>query len=177
MAKHNKGRKGRSMTKYLKGAIDQVLTFTGLAAGDVVGGNFDETVPDSTLCSSIVAAYTFGSILNDADGPYVFGVAHSDYTDAEILEYLVNDGSWTRGNQIGQEMARRKIRRIGSWAANQAATANTGDYMWNEGRKVKTKLNWMLQEGQTLKYWVFNRGGVAVSTGNLIADGHANLWQ
>ena len=172
----NRGLGFRNRT-YIKGDISHTLVLDGLAAATLLGSVISETVSEKSLVSSIDCSYSFADVLNDGDGPYLFGVAHSDYTDAEIEAVIENTGSWNKGDKISQEIGKRLVRRIGTWSADQAATANTGDYRWNEGRPVKTKLNWSLQTGATLKFWVYNLGSAAISTADLKANGHANLWQ
>lgn len=107
------------------------------------------------------------------EGPIVVGVAHSDYTDAEIEEVLENVGSWDEGDMIDQEKARRLVRRIGQ--INSPATAEDG--LLNDGKPLKIKLNWLLTTGQTLSFFAFNKGGSSLTTGSyLVVEGHANLF-
>ncbi len=48
----------------------------------------------------------------------------------------------------------------------------------NDGKPIKTKLNWILQEGQTLAFVGYNMGSVQVqtTTPDVRILGHANLW-
>ncbi len=160
----------------MKGNVEENLSLGTLASGATIGDTWDETVNEKTLISSIVAAWSLDNI-TAGQGPLTFGVAHSDYTDAEIQEVIDNAGSWDTGNKISQEQAKRLVRVIGDFAS--PAGSGAGDLEFNDGRVIKTKLNWMLATGDTLKMWVHNRSGAAIATTVpvLKATGHANLWQ
>ncbi len=162
---------------YLKGNIDEALSLGTLAASALIGDTWDETVNEKTFCSSIVVNWMVDNITSP-QGPIDFGVAHSDYSDAEILEVIQNAGSWDTGDKISQEQAKRLVRQIGTLQA-ESSLAGTTDYRFNDGRPKKTKLNWALQTGDTLKMWAFNRsaGALATTVPSLRASGHANLWQ
>lgn len=163
--------------KYLKGNIDEQLAMTTLGAQTAVSVVFDNVVNERTLVSSIVAAYTLNELTPGADiGPFLFGVMHSDYSDTELEEWIDLTGSWNEGDLVSAEVANRKIRRIGTIGG--LVTAATQSVVHNDGRPVKTKLNWILLQAQTLKLWVYNLGTQAVATTvpTLQASGHANLW-
>ncbi len=175
MAKRT-GKARRKMGRYIRGAVDEDLTFAGLAAHDVVGAIFDEVVNGRTLVSSIVATYNMEGFTPTSDvGPVLVGIAHGDYTDAEIEEFLEATGSWDEGDKIEQERSKRKIRRIGVFSTPALATQGV---TLNEGRPLKSKLNWILNDGEGLRLWVYNMGTAAVATTTPIVhmQGHANLW-
>ncbi len=168
--------RGRRMGRYIRGNIDEKLSLTTLGAATAVGEDFDQVVNERTLVSSIVASY---SMLNmtaaAADGPIVVGVAHSDYTDTEIQEFITASTGWDEGNKVAQEQMSRKIRRIGTF---QNPPELTVPAVLNDGKPIKTKLNWILLQGQTLQLWCFNQGSSALDTTVPVvhASGHANLW-
>ncbi len=174
MAKNQKRR--RRIGRYIRGNVDEKLSLTTLGAGVAVSEDFDQAVNERTLVSSIVASY---SMLNmtpaAADGPIVVGVAHSDYSDAEILEFINATGGWDEGNKVAQEQMGRKIRRIGTF---QNPPDVTTPAVLNDGRQIKTKLNWILLQGQTLSLWAFNAGSSALDTTVPVvhAQGHVNLF-
>ncbi len=144
-----------------------------LGSGALLGDTWDETVNEKSLLSSIVVTWSIDQLTGE-EGPLIFGVAHSDYTDTEISEVIGTGGSWDSGNMISQERSKRLVRQIGEFAMPNA----TGDLSINDGMPVKTKLNWQLQSSDTLKMWVFNRSAATLTTGAVLkASGHANLWQ
>lgn len=164
------------MGRYIRGNVDEELALTTLAPKDVVGATFDEAVNERTLVSSLVATWSIGNWTPVANaGPIVVGVAHGDYTDAEIEEWLEQTGQWNEGNLVSREIGARKIRQIGTLESPEAAT---GSRSLNDGRAIKTKLNWILNQGQTLRVWAYNSGSAAVATTapSVTVNGHVNLW-
>ncbi len=166
------------MGRYLKGNVDEELAITGLATKDVVGAVFDEVVNERTLVSSIDATWSMNNMTPAVNaGPIVCGVAHGDYTDAEIEEWLEQSGQWNEGNLVSsREVAKRLIRQIGVFETPDAAVDSVS---LNDGKAIKTRLNWILLQGQTLRIWAFNSGAAAVdgtTAPNVLANGHVNLF-
>lgn len=164
------------MSKYIKGNVDERLVLTTLAARTLQGVDFAETVNERTRVSSIRAAYSMDSFTQGTDdGPVMVGIAHSDYTDAEIEQVIEAVQSWNEGDKIAQEVGARLVRTIGIFENPSSATAS----VWlNDGKPIKTKLNWTLNQGQTLRLWAYNLGQSAFATTAPIVyiQGHANLW-
>ncbi len=112
-------------------------------------------------------------------GPITVGVAHSDYTDPEIEAVIENTGAWRQSDKVAQEIAGRQVRIVGSIRGpddiGDAATVN----QLGTGRPVKTKLNWILRTGQTIRFFAFNDGENPFSTTDpdFRVQGHANLWE
>lgn len=176
MARHGRG-SPRSFRKYIRGNVQEDLDLGTLAAQSLVSTNFDETVNERTFISSIVATWSMSDWTPTTDaGPIVVGVAHSDYTAAEIEQYIENTGSWDEGNKVQQEVARRQIKEIGTFG-DPGATATTIQVL-KDGIKLKTKLKWILNQGQTIQVWAYNQGqaAVATTTANVHVNGHVNLW-
>ncbi len=170
-----KGRKRRSMGRYLKGNIDLDVALGTLAGNTAVLQGTQDAVEERTLISSIDCIYSLADFtLGDNIGPIEVGVAHSDYTLAEIEEWLELSTGWAEGNLQSREVANRKIRRIGVFDH----TVSGGDRTLNDGRAIKTKLNWILTTGQNLDFYFYNQGSAALATtdpnGHVV--GHANLW-
>ncbi len=174
MAKTPKRR--RRMGRYIRGNVDEELTFGALGSRALVAAIFGETVNERTLVSSLVAKWSLdGLTLGENIGPFMVGVAHSDYTAAEVEAWIENTGSWNEGDLVQQEVGSRKIRQIGVFAA---ATIDLMAVTLNDGKSIKTKLNWILLQGQSLDLWVYNLGAAAVATTtpSIHCEGHANLW-
>ncbi len=176
LAKRGRGR--RSMVGYLKGNVDEVLSLGTLASLTLVADTWDESPEEKTLISSIVCTWTLDQ-LTSPQGPIIFGVAHSDYSDAEIEAVIENVASWDQGSKVEQEIAKRLVRQIGVFVSDVGTTGPLTDVVWNDGRPMKTKLNWRLNTGDTLKMWAYNTSGTALSTTvpSMRCHGHANLWQ
>ncbi len=170
-----KGRR-RDFSKYLSGSIDENVSLTTLASKTGVL-SATQTVSDTTRVSSIRCSYTLSDWTPIANaGPMIVGVAHSDYSLAEVEEWIEATGGWDQGNMVQtREVRRRLIRQIGVMDTPAAAT---GSSRLNDGRMLKTKLNWLLSEGDGLNFWWYNSGNAAVATTvpNAIIFGKANLW-
>ncbi len=163
------------MRNYLKGNIDEQLSLGTLAADTLVGDTFDESPEQDTLITSIECLWMLEN-LTPGQGPLIFGVAHSDYADSEIEEVIENQASWDQGSKVEQEIAKRLVRQIGAFVSVGASADD--DVYFNDGKPVKTKLNWRLNTGDTLKMWVYNTGSSALATTVPLVNcnGHANLF-
>ncbi len=165
------------MANYMKGNVDEILVISTLAAKTLVSAIFDDTVSERTRISSLIASYGVSLVTQGAGiGPLVVGIAHSDYTDAEIEEWIETTASWDVGDRLAtKEIAKRLIRRIGQFETPSTATRTE---TLNNGVPIKTKLNWTLNTGQTLRVWVYNQGTqpFATTSPEVSVQGHANLW-
>lgn len=163
------------MGRYIKGNLDEDVPLGTLNTKTLVSTTTDEAVEERTLVSSIVATYMLNN-LTAPQGPLLFGVAHGAYTDAQIEQVIENTGSWAEGDLLNQEIAKRKVRIIGSFVAR--SLAGTVDVRFNDGKPVKTKLNWILNSDARLRFWVYNVSATALTTTvpNMLVSGHANLW-
>ncbi len=175
MARKGRAPRRRSMGRYVRGNIDSDLGLATLAAKTGVLTPSD-TVIDRTLISSVVATYSLSnwSVIADV-GPIEMVVAHSDYTLAEIEAWLELPTSWKETDMLDREILSRKIRRIGVF---DTPVTTGGAYTLNDGKALKTKLNWIVTNGQGLNWMAYNRGTAAVATTNpnVNISGHANLW-
>ncbi len=166
------------MANYIRGSVDEELGIGTLAAKTLVSTGFDESVLETTLVSSIVATYALSNVTPIANqGPLLVGIAHGDYSDVEIEQVIEATASWGKTDLIAQEVSKRKIRRIGIFDRISESTPLLVTTL-NNGRPIKSKLNWTLQTGQTLKLWAYNLGTAAYATTapNIDLQGHANLW-
>ncbi len=164
--------------RYLRGQVNHKLQLSTLGSKVVIGSAIVDVLTEEAWLSSVKLLWSLNKWTSAADdGPIIVGVSHSDYTDTEIEEWIENSSSWETKDKIGQEIARRKIRRVGVF---RAAPGDTGDsnYVLNDGRMIRTKCGWMLGTGQTLKVWAYNSGGSALATTDpaVRQEGHANLW-
>ncbi len=174
LGKHGKG-KGR-YRRYIRGAVDELTNIGTLASLVAVATPMDSVVNERTWASSLRAIWSVSNWTAAANvGPLLVGVAHSDYTAAEIEEWIEQTGSWDEGNLVSQEVGKRKIRTVGTLDATQAVTETVS---LNDGKAITTKLGWILTQGQTLDVWAYNLGSAAFATTSpqLRTQGHVNLW-
>ena len=168
-------RRGRKFRKYLKGQIQNSHLLTSLGAKSLSGTQLADSVTEKAWLSSIKCEWSLANWSPGVgDGPIVCGIAHSDYTDAEIEEWIENLGSWEEQDLKQQEIARRKIRQV---AVIPSPGATSAAIVLNDGKPIYTKCGWMLGTGQTLRVWTYNRGTSALVDGAIMDTmGHANLW-
>ncbi len=168
----------RRMTGYKRGNIDDVLDIGTLAANTLISAALGGTVSEKTLVSSAVATWSVSDwTLAAGDGPLMVGYAHSDYTDAEIEAWIETSGSWQVGSKVQDEISKRLIRHVGTLVA--PPNENIGSQaILNDGKPIKTKLNWVLATGQTLRIWAYNAGDSAFGSTDpdMHVQGHANLF-
>ncbi len=172
-----KSRRRKMSKRYLRGNVEEELALAALPAGDVTSAPFDHAVVEQAFISSVVASWSMTSLTIGADiGPFTVGLAHSDYTPAEIEEFLENSGAWDLSDKIAQEKAKRLIRIVGTFPGPPGGGLGTA--VLNDGKPIKTKLNWRLITGKTLQVWVRNGGSqpVATTVPDIKVDGHANIW-
>ncbi len=166
------------MGRYIRGAVELDGDLGALATKDLIALPLTAVVEERTFISSIVATWSLKDLAIVADdGPIIVGVSHSDYTAAEVEEFIENAGSWTEGDLVAQEKGGRKVRIVGTFRAIAAAGEAVQTWTLNEGRNIKTKLGWILTTGKTLDFFAYNAGSDAITTGSKLAVyGHANLW-
>jgi len=173
-----KGRGKRAMGPYIRGNVEEDFSIGTLAANTGAVQSNTDVVNGRTWISSIKALWSLSGVtLTDNVGPLEVGIAHGDYTLSEISEWITLATGWDAGDKISREIARRQIRRVGMFNTIAAGGAGS-NFVLNDGKFITTKLGWMLEQGQTVDYWVFNHGSAAFATTdpNVHILGHANLW-
>ncbi len=142
------------------------VTIGALAAFGVVKGTI---IPASTNPYRIVSSklsYQIVDLGAGIDDGQEIGVAHGDYSATEIEECIEAAASIDIGDKVVQEAANRLVRTIGF--ANGPAIAD-GSLTVNEGRPVKTKLNWKVGIGDTFDAWIRNGSDTVYTTGATLA--------
>ncbi len=109
------------------------------------------------------------------EGPYTFGLSHSDYAVAEIAE-ATDTSVISSSEKIANERAGRLVRKVGTFRGSEALEELRGE---QGGEFTKTRLNWPIEEDFDLSYWVQNRSGASLTTGTLVeVDGTLfGVWQ
>jgi len=105
-----------------------------------------------------------------AEGPIIVGYAHGDYTVAEIKEAIEAETMMTRADKIAAERGNRLVRRVGVFPGM------TPEEVLNDGRPIRTRLNWVIPDGETLAAWAYNQSGASLSGGAiLVQNGKATI--
>ncbi len=153
--------------------INSTTAVGALDTLDVTSGPITDAAADKLRFISLIASWSWSDLAASQDDALTFGVAHSDYSAAEIEECLEATGTIDLGNKVAQEQSNRLVREIGVFG-NEAAATISG-IPFNDGKPVRTKLNWLMSAGDTLQVWMRNASGTIYTTGSrLICSG--NLW-
>lgn len=163
MAKHTKGRRGRR-TPLGVARVNESLAIGSVTTGVVIVGALTSNGPQrkfllSAMLSWGLSGYTTG------DGPIHVGLAHGDYTVAEIGEWFNATGALDTQNLVAQEQTRRKIRDAGIFEFG--AELSQSDVL-NEGMPMKTALKFILGDSEDLNVWVRNSGAGTLGTGAVL---------
>ncbi len=147
--------------------LDDVDT-NAMAANSLNGARISSVVSRKAYLISMDMMVTMDTFAESVGrGPFVVGVAHSDYTDTEIEEWIETTGSWDRGDLIAREKQRRKCRKIGVFAEGGAL---------NDGKPIRVKLGFALEEGDTLAIWVYNQGAAAQEAALTLVEFNGTIW-
>jgi len=168
------GRKPRRKFTLRKVSMTPAFAVGALATLDVISAAGTSATTNTLCVMSIDVAWAISDLGASIDDAFQFGVAHSDYSAAEIEECLEATSSMDLGNKVEQERANRLVRSIGIITQVGAASV-TGGLNFNDGRPKKTKLNWLLSIGDTLDVWVRNGSGSVYTTGSILS-GIGHLW-
>ncbi len=144
------------------------LPVSNLLSSTAAKADFDSVVDDTTFLLSLEATWDIEG-RTAGEGPLVVGVAHSDYTAAEIEEWFQATGSWDRADKIAQERQTRKIRQVGIFAGGGTLES------LNDGKPVKTTLKFNVEDGSTLAQWALSLDSSQLTTGAVV---HTNgkVW-
>ncbi len=142
------------------------ITVGALAAFDVTVGLVTNVTVDPRRIVSAKLSYSLVDLGAEIDDGQEIGLAHSDYSAAQIEECLEAQSSFDLGNKQSQEKAGRLVRSLGFLSGRAIADQSIA---LNGGRPVKTKLNWKLSTGDSLNLWIRNGSGTIYTTGAAIA--------
>ncbi len=171
MAKKGHGKNRRFTMRKVR--INSSFLVGNLSSLDVGAGTITAAVADRLRVISANLSYSWSDIGAAVDDALTFGLAHSDYSAAEIEECLESNSSIDLGDKIAQEQANRLVRIVGT-ITNESGAAG-GGAKFNGGAPVKTKLNWKLAAGDQLGIWVRNASGTVYTTGSAIVAA-GDLW-
>ncbi len=146
-----------------------------ITPGDALGTLGSATAVIEALTGASVSAYRLVTAkgawtvtgLVAGEGPIVVGYAHSDYTVVEIKECIESQASIDPGEKIAQERANRLVRIVGS-LTGQAQNLN-------DGKPIKTRLNWLIATGDFVNMFSYNDGSSALTTGATVRM-NGDIW-
>ncbi len=136
------------------------LALSTLAANTVIASSPLSALTEDLYIMSIDSTY----VMRDGtagEGPLDVGWSHGDYTVAEIGQAL-DSGLSGPGTKIEEEQSRRLVRLSGTFHALAAEEA------LNNGTKLRTKLKFIIEDGQTIDLFVVNRNTSSLTSGTSI---------
>ncbi len=143
-----------------------------LASGDVTSGAITTAASNKLRFVTLDASYSWSDTSNATDDSMEFGIAHGDYTATEIEECLEAQAAIDIGLKVEQEQANRLVRVIGIFSNEGAAS---GGAQFNDGKRYKMRLNWLIGAGDLIQVWMRNASGTIYTTGSaVIVTG--DLW-
>ncbi len=160
MAKHKKRSKGRKDIAFAAISVTENLAVGALVNNTAIFGALIAALGDDFYAISADLMWTMVDGTG-GQGPVEVGVAHGDYTIAEVKEYLDVDMS-DPGNLIAKEQNRRLIRRAGIFNVLSGAESLF------DGQAKRLPLKFVINEGSPFNMWLMNRSGGTLTTGMLI---------
>ncbi len=144
-----------------------------LASLDVVINAITQVSANRYRAISFICSYNWSN-KSAADDAAVFGLAHSDYSAAEIEECLESQAGIDQGDKVAQEQANRLVRLIGQFSSGGEGGVS-GGAQFNDGKTIKVRLNWLMGIGDTITLWIRNASGTVFVTGSNITI-QGDLW-
>ncbi len=134
------------------------LTLGTLAADDVISESFPTVLTEKSffLSYELVCSMRGGT---PTEGPVHIGIAHSDYSAAEIEEAIEAAGAWDEGDLVAREQSRRMVRLLGVFPMEDQ------DEVLNDGKPFRGKLRWPIEAGKTIAMFGYNRSGAILTDG------------
>ncbi len=148
--------------------VAQNITIGALAAFSLVKGTL---YPASTNPYRIVSSdlsYQVVDLGATIDDGHEVGLAHGDYTATEIEECVESQSAIDLGDLLAQERTNRLVRTIG-FASGGSGAATDQSLSVNDGKPVKTKLNWKIGIGDTVDAWIRNGSDTIWTSGATLA--------
>ncbi len=153
--------RGRRRYSLRKVNATPTITVGNLAVSTVVTGTVYGNADGAYRIMSFSGIWTLSD--NTAnDGPLVVGFAHADYTVTEIKECLESASSISIGNKVLNEQADRLVRVVGVFPGLSP------DEALNDGRPIKTRLNWAIPIGTNLNIFAYNDDAGQRTTGGFV---------
>jgi len=150
----------RRNSKFQALPINVTMTLGALASGVLTSSNLTQLGVTRYRVVAVDIIWSMSDKTAD-EGPIEVGISNGDLSNTELGEAL--DASPTSmADIVARERARRPVRRSGKFSA--AATAE----VLNDGKKIRTKLNTVLDEGIELEAWARNGDAATLTTGTII---------
>ncbi len=153
-------RKGSYRTRLVVLPINAQITLSTLADGIIITADMIAALTEDFYLLSVDLSWALLEA-TAGEGPLQVGVAMGDLTVSEILESVTASPTGP-DDIIAIERGRRPVRLSGAFSG-----LNTEEVL-DDGHMIRTRCKFMLYDGKSLKAWVLNRSGAALTTGSLV---------
>lgn len=145
------------------------LALGTLADNTLIGTNFAEQ--NGTREKYLISADIIATMKNHTggEGPIAVGVAHGDYSDAEIEAWFENANTFSENDLVNQEVRKRKCRQVGVFSGLST------DEVLNDGKPIRVPLRFVWGDSQYLKLWAYNYSDGTLTTGSIV-DMNAQIY-
>ncbi len=143
------------------------LAVGGLVSLDMISGTMIATSDTRYRLLSIKGLWSWQHV-TQIDGALIFGIAASGYSAANIEEWMESSTSINQGSRTANEQADRKIRQIGIMPPT-TTTGSQNERTLNDGRPIKTRVNWATPIGAQPSMWAYNASDENYTTGSLLS--------
>ncbi len=166
VAKH--GGRGKRQYNLRRVRVTPVIALSTLASGVVIVG---VVAPNATQAYRAMSVKLLWALRDHTagEGPLLFGYAHSDYAVTEIKECIEAQASIDTGDKVLMEQANRLVRLVGQFSGQAT------EEVVNDGRPLKTRLNWAINIGDNVNAFVYNESGAALTTGTVM-NASGDMW-
>ncbi len=144
------------------------VTLGALANNIVVTGTLTSSADGQYRAMSVKLLWSIRNV-TVGQGPIIVGFAHSDYSVTEIKEAIEIASSINIGDKVSNEKANRLVRVVGVFSGAES------DQVLNDGKPMKTRLNWQMPIGANVNVFAYNDSGAALTTGGLV-EANGDLW-
>jgi len=158
LAKHGKNPKRRRYN-LRRVRITPELALSTLASDTALTALTTGVATDTYRMVSIIATWALRGITG-GEGPITVGYAHSSYTVTQIKECL-EAFSIDQGDKLSSEQAGRLVRIVGTFSSE-------ADTMLNDGKPIKTRLNWKIAIGSQVNIFAYNEDTQPLATGAVL---------
>lgn len=169
MANKPKPRKrSRTRKNFVAIPFQKELALSTLADNAVLSIALTPALTEDLFVMSVDMAAQIRGLTPGEGDPSTLGLAHSDYTNAEVAENL-NVSLTGPGSKIEQERTQRLVRKSGVFHGFGDGAGAVLSMIGRQGSRVtRTKCMFTIQNPKTLNAWIQNRMGAPMTTGALM---------
>ncbi len=170
-ARGRRGGRGRNMKMFQKLRVSTFLSVGAIGNGIVEQAALTAVLQNEYRVTSVDVVWAMRDH-TAAEGPITVGFSHPDYTDTEVLECLTAS-VLSPSHKVQQEQESRLVRVVGTFPGILAEES------LNDGKPIKTKLNWLVADGDVAcNIFALNSSGATLTDGSdIVVTGQINgFW-